>query len=69
MRICCVYYSLSLLENMSRYKQTSAALEINVKYAYLIIPISMGLTVFRTLQRLYRDYSRGKLRFSSAREE
>ena len=49
------YYSLGMLENMLRFKQVSAALEINVMYAYLIIPISMALTIFRTLQGLCRD--------------
>ena len=29
------YYSLGMLENMVRFKQVSAALEINVMYAYL----------------------------------
>ena len=62
------YYSLNLIDNMSRFKQVSAALEIDVKYAYMIIPISMGLTVFRTLQGLYRDFKNGTLRYE-ARED
>ena len=61
--IAVFYYSLNMLENMTQFKQTSAALEIDVKYAYLIIPVSMGLTAFRTLQSLYRNYSRGILSF------
>ena len=40
------YYSLGMLENMIRFKQVSAALEINVMYAYLIIPISMASPSF-----------------------
>jgi TRAP-type C4-dicarboxylate transport system permease small subunit len=57
------YYSLNLMENMSRFRQVSAALEIDVKYAYLIVPLSMALTAFRTLQSLYRDYRRGTLHY------
>ena len=38
------YYSINMLENMTRFKQVSASLEINVMYAYLIIPISMAVT-------------------------
>ena len=59
------YYSLGMLENMIRFKQVSAALEINVMYAYLIIPISMALTIFRTLQGLYRDIRNNTLEFES----
>lgn len=59
------YYSLNLIENMTRFKQVSAALEIDVKYAYLIIPISMALTAFRTLQSLWRDFRRGTLYYES----
>ena len=33
------YYSINMLENMTRFKQVSASLEINVMYAYLIIPL------------------------------
>jgi len=54
------YYSLGMLENM-----ISAALEINVMYAYLIIPISMALTIFRTLQGLCRDIRNNTLEFES----
>ena len=50
------YYSINMLENMTRFKQVSASLEINVMYAYLIIPISMAVTTFRVLQGLYRDF-------------
>ena len=66
-RICALvfYYSLGMLENMIRFKQVSAALEINVMYAYLIIPISMALTIFRTLQGLYRDIRNNTLEFES----
>ena len=59
------YYSLGMLENMIRFKQVSAALEINVMYAYLIIPISMALTIFRTLQGLCRDIRNNTLEFES----
>ena len=59
------YYSLCMLENMIRFKQVSAALEINVMYAYLIIPISMALTIFRTLQGLCRDIRNNTLEFES----
>ena len=55
------YYSLGML----RFKQVSAALEINVMYAYLIIPISMALTIFRTLQGLCRDIRNNTLEFES----
>ena len=34
-------------------------------YAYLIIPISMALTVFRTLQGLLRDIRNNTLRFET----
>ena len=56
---------LGMLENMIRFKQVSAALEINVMYAYLIIPISMALTIFRTLQGLCRDIRNNTLEFES----
>ena len=54
-----------MFENMIRFKQVSAALEINVMYAYLIIPISMALTIFRTLQGLCRDIRNNTLEFES----
>jgi len=60
-----LYYSINLIANMTRFKQVSAALEIDVKYAYLIIPVSMALTAFRTLQSLYRDFRRGTLHYES----
>lgn len=63
-----VYYGISLIENMTRLKQVSAALEIDVKYAYMIIPLSMGLAAFRTLQSLLRDFRRGTLYFESRRD-
>ena len=59
------YYSIGMIENMMRFKQVSAALEIDVMYAYLIIPISMALTVFRTLQGLLRDIRNNTLRFET----
>ena len=57
------YYSVRMLENMTRFKQVSASLEINVMYAYLIIPISMALTIFRVLQGLLRDIRNRTLHF------
>ena len=57
------YYSIGMLENMTRFKQVSASLEINVMYAYLIIPISMALTTFRVLQGLLRDIRNRTLHF------
>ena len=57
------YYSINMLENMTRFKQVSASLEINVMYAYLIIPISMAVTTFRVLQGLYRDFRNHTLHF------
>lgn len=57
-----------MLENMIRFKQVSAALEINVMYAYLIIPISMVLTIFRMLQGLCRDIRNNMLE-SESRED
>ena len=39
------------------------SLEINVMYAYLIIPISMAVTTFRVLQGLYRDFRNHTLHF------
>ena len=57
------YYSLNMIENMTRFKQVSASLEIDVMYAYLIIPISMALTAFRVLQGLYRDFKNNTLHF------
>ena len=57
------YYSVGMLENMTRFKQVSASLEINVMYAYLIIPISMALTIFRVLQGLLRDIRNRTLHF------
>ena len=52
------YYSLGMFENMIRFKQVSM-------YAYLIIPISMALTIFRTLQGLCRDIRNNTLEFES----
>ena len=57
------YYSINMLENMSRFKQVSASLEIDVMYAYLIIPISMVITTFRVVQGLCRDFKNHTLRF------
>ena len=58
------YYSLGMLENMIRFKQVSAALEINVMYAYLIIPISMAVTIVPdALQGLCRDFRNHTLDF------
>jgi TRAP-type C4-dicarboxylate transport system permease small subunit len=62
------YSSLKLIENMSSFRQVSAALEIDVKYAYLIIPISMFLTAFRTLQSLYRDFRNGTLQYETRKD-
>ena len=64
---CCIifYYSLQMMENMSRFKQVSASLEIDIMYAYLIIPLSMVLTAFRTLQGLYRDFKNKSLHFEA----
>ena len=59
------YYSINMLENMTRFKQVSASLEINVMYAYLIIPISMAVTTFRVLQGLCRDIRNNTLEFES----
>lgn len=59
------YYSIGMLQNMTKFKQVSASLEIDVMYAYLIIPISMVLTAFRTIQTLYRDYKKGTLHFEA----
>lgn len=59
------YFSIGLMQNMMQYKQVSASLEINMIYPYSIIPISMALTAFRTLQGLYRDFKRGTLYFTS----
>ncbi|MDR1857285.1 MAG: TRAP transporter small permease [Desulfovibrio sp.] len=62
---CClvVYFSIEMLESMMQYTQVSGTLEINKIYVYLVIPISMVLTAFRTLQSLYRDYRSGNMRF------
>ena len=57
------YNSINMLENMTRFKQVSASLEINVMYAYLIIPLSMAVTTFRVLQGLYRDFRNKTLHF------
>ncbi len=62
------YYSIGLIENMMRFKQVSSSLEINVLYAYLIIPISMALTIFRNLQSLYRDFKNRTFEFESRGE-
>lgn len=59
------YYSLGLLENMSRFTQISGALEIDVFYAYLIMPVSMFLCALRTLQSLYRNIQKRAYRFTN----
>jgi TRAP-type C4-dicarboxylate transport system permease small subunit len=59
---------MNLIENMNRFKQVSAALEIDVKYAYFIIPISMFLAAFRTLQSLFRDFRNGTLHYESRKD-
>lgn len=59
------YYSIGMLQNMTRFKQVSASLEIDVMYAYLIIPISMTLAGFRTIQGLYKDFRKGTLEYES----
>lgn len=50
------YYSIDMIQSMMTFKQVSASLEIDVMYAYLIIPISMVVITFRILQGLWRDY-------------
>ena len=62
------YYSLRMLGNMTKFPQVSAALEIDVFYPYLIIPVSMALTAFRTLQTVYRDIKAGTLQYVSKEE-
>ena len=59
------YYSLGMIKNMTQFKQVLASLEIDVMYAYLIIPISMFIAAFRTLQVLYRDFISGNLTFEN----
>lgn len=59
------YYSIGMIQNMMRFKQVSSSLEIDVMYPYLIIPISMLLTAFRTLQSLQRDFKFGTLHYES----
>lgn len=66
--IAVFYFSLGMLENMTVFPQVSAALEIDVFYAYLIIPVSMALTAFRTLQTVYRDYKNHTLRYANAED-
>ena len=63
------WYSLRMLAKMSQFKQVSGSLEIDVKYAYYILPVGMALAVFRTLQGLYRDYARGALRYAKEGQE
>ncbi|NLW80918.1 MAG: TRAP transporter small permease [Desulfovibrionales bacterium] len=59
------YYSIGMIQNMMRFKQVSSSLEIDTMYPYLIIPISMILTAFRTLQSLRRDLKFGTLHFEA----
>ncbi len=58
------YYSLGMIKNMAQFKQVSASLEIDVMYAYFIIPISMFIAAFRTLQVLYKDFISGSLNYT-----
>ena len=60
-----VYYSMGMMENMMRFKQVSGALEINMIYPYSIIPLSMILIAFRTLQRVYKDIKHGTLWYTN----
>ncbi|MBQ8664246.1 MAG: TRAP transporter small permease [Mailhella sp.] len=60
-----VYYSKGMMENMMRFKQVSGALEINMIYPYSIIPLSMILIAFRTLQRVYKDFKNGTLWYTN----
>lgn len=59
------YYSIGMMENMIRFKQISGALEINMIYPYSIIPLSMLLIAFRTLQRVYKDIKHNTLWYTN----
>lgn len=60
-----VYFSVGMIENMVTFKQISGALEINMIYPYSIIPLSMLIIAFRTLQRVYKDIKHGTLWYTN----
>ncbi len=66
--VCSYLFIWSSYISMTKFPQVSAALEIDVFYPYLIIPVSMALTAFRTLQTVYRDIKAGTLQYVSKEE-
>jgi TRAP-type C4-dicarboxylate transport system permease small subunit len=52
--------SIPMLKTMFEYKHASAALQWNMAYIYLIIPISFLLTSYRIVQLHYLDYKNKK---------
>lgn len=47
-----MYYSVFLIEQLTTFSQTSAAMRINMVYVYLSVPIGMAITLFRLLQNI-----------------
>ena len=62
------YFSLGMMKNMTQFPQVSASLEIDVIYAYAIIPLSMVIITFRILQGLIRDFRNDTLQFTKSAE-
>ena len=56
-----VYISKGMMDSMVMFPQVSGALEIDMIYAYAIIPASMILVAFRTFQRVWRDWKEGTM--------
>ncbi|GAE31801.1 TRAP transporter small permease [Halalkalibacter hemicellulosilyticus] len=47
-----IYYSVFLIEQLTNFSQTSAAMRINMIYVYLSVPIGMAITLLRLIQNL-----------------
>lgn len=60
----CVYIfwlGVQMLQTMFHYKHLSAALQWNMAYIYIIIPLSFFLTSFRIAQYYFRRWKSGLL--------
>ncbi len=50
--IVVIYNSVFLIEQLTNFAQTSAAMRINMVYVYLSVPVGMTITLIRLIQNL-----------------
>jgi TRAP-type C4-dicarboxylate transport system permease small subunit len=64
--IAVILISFEMIKIMFRFRTVSPTLQINIIWAYLIVPIGFALTTGRVLQANYRLYKRSR---AKVREE